>query len=618
MATNKKKTTSASTLKEPTLNNDITKLPDLGSGKGSNEKGNGGKGPAVSSQKTTTPVGGSKTTNVSEPGTSTFDNILKDALTNYNKYNSDMEKQTNLYNKNQEESRQFIDGKSDEYISLGTLMGEKHDAEDKLKEAEKNNPKVVELQNKKAQAKDAKKAVKQKKDLTESFTEKMNYELGLKKRELEASLSTVQQNNQKNDPKYLQGQLDENKRALDSVNTQLQLLEENKEWLDAPKPKDVQKKVQDLYSQQTELGEKRKQLTDALANADPNKIDQKALQDIGSQLTSLAQTQLQLNNGNVDALIEWANDNGSEDLKTAANALRKCNNLINEAFVDGGIDPNEMKDINKFIKSFDALIKEERKQDPEIMKAQKGYDSAKSKYLYYLFDTIASTAVFLVGLSQGSPQMVYSALSNWNKGIAEAENRYQANQIDAFSSNDVKSITGKADSQYIRETFLPELEKNIYFKKLGTADQAAYVKALETAFEEYQEYSSKGGNEDFAVWYTMQTQKQGDNGWAGLLKTLIEAGALNWDSIKNFLGDKAGTNPGVDGLKSNGKTGMFQGATSGIFENALNANGQVSQANARDKAAMLQSGLGRGQPTQSGLTVGQNNNQPGWNRTFAG
>jgi hypothetical protein len=608
-------TNTKSGMKEPTLNNKITDLPKLNGDKGSSGTGNN-KGNRNSKGSSEPKIDGSGQKPSGSSSSTTFDNILENALKDYKKYNSDMEEQTSLYNKNQEESRQFIDGKSDEYISLGTLMGEKHDAEDKLREAEKNNPKVVELQNKKAQAKDAKKAVKQKKELANSFTEKMSYELGLKKTELEAAKSTTQQNNQKNDPKYLQGQLDENKRALDSVNTQLQLLEENKEWLDAPKPKDVQKKVQDLYKQQTELGEKRKQLTDALANADPNKIDQKALQEIGDQLSSLAQTQLQLNSGNVDALIEWANDNGSEDLKTAAEALRKCNNLINEAFVDGGIDPNEMKDINKFIKSFDTLIKEERKQDPEIMKAQKGYDSAKSKYLYYLFDTIASTAVFLVSLSQGSPQMVYSALSNWNKGIAEAENRYQTNQIAAFSSNDVKNITGKADSQYIRETFLPELEKNIYFKRLGTADQAAYVKALETAFEEYQNYTSKGGNEDFAVWYTMQTQKQGDNGWAGLLNTLIQAGALNWDNIKKFLGDKAGENPIIDNKK---KTSMFQGSTGSILNSALtNTEKQTAQIMARDKASILQSGLGRGQPSQTGFTVGQNNNQPGWNRTFAG
>ena len=406
------------------------------------------------------------------------------------------------------QKRQFDTKKGhtgDRYIDFGTLRKEKELAERNLREAEDANPRLQEY-----------------KDKLEQYNLISDK---IKKGAKDGSGEILPEEEQK---------------KLQAVNERITFLESaiysmaNPLMKDAPfsNPED-EKKWNELNDELAQISGQKAVIMDRIKRGESF---QELLKPLGDFTRDFRET-LGLE---IDEFNNWAKKDGSDINGYQAQIAEGMFTKINQILEDGKVTPEEAKAIAKLNKNIGKLIEEERRKDPSIMDAEDRVKSASAKQGYFLFDQIKAFAVLLVGLSQGNASMVYSAMDMFNKKIADAEADYTADEIKAFSNNNVKDVTSSADLKY-------KIEQMV-------GDKAIAVKQLEKAFEEYQNYVASGGKEDFAVWFA--AQQDTGSGWMGLIKSLISSGALNSESLMNFLFSD-GTTPdkGSGGNVLRGKKG---------------------------------------------------------------
>lgn len=334
-------------------------------------------------------------------------------------------------------------------------------------------------------------------------------------------------------------------------------------------------------------------------------------QKLKPQLDDFAQKMGSLLGYQIDEHGKWAAVDGSQTNKYQAEIAQNLFDKINKIYEDGQVTQDEMEVMGTIFDDIDQMAEEEYRSDKNIQKAEDQYNSAKAKSTYFLLDQIKTWAAFLIGLSQGNPTMVYSAMEQFNKKIADAEAGFTENRIGAFSNNDVKGITAPADAQYAVEQLVPALDKAILDGNLKMNERAQAVEALEMAFEEYQNYVGQGGKEDFAVWFA--SQNVNGNGWFGIIQTLLSTGALNWDMIKDAVMGGKDANPAPKGkegamLEKDSSGGLGNSILASVIQNALSSGkGQAEQQTqkvnaARDKQGLLASikGQGNGAPQVTG------------------
>lgn len=285
----------------------------------------------------------------------------------------------------------------------------------------------------------------------------------------------------------------------------------------------------------------------------------------------------------VDEHGKWAAIEGTQTNKYQAEIAKNLFDKINTLLEDGKITQDELETMGTIYDFTSQLAQEEYRSDKNIQKAEDQYNSAKAKSTYFLLDQIKTWAAFLIGLSQGNPTMVYSAMEQFNKKIADAEAGFTENRIGAFSNNDVKGITSPADAQYTVEQLIPALDKAILDGKLKMNERAQAVEALEMAFEEYQNYVGQGGKEDFAVWFA--SQNVNSNGWFGIIQTLLSNGALNWDMIKDAVMGGKDANPAPSGKKGAmldpksviDTSGIVSGLAQGLLQNSKTQGDEITR-----------------------------------------
>lgn len=320
----------------------------------------------------------------------------------------------------------------------------------------------------------------------------------------------------------------------------------------------------------------------------------------------------------IDEYGKWAEKGGTPDNKYQAEAAMGLFAKLNQIYEDGQITEDEVNDIESIYKSIDTLAEEELRADQKVQDAKERYDSASAKYSYYLFDQIRAWAIFAIGLSTGNAQMVYSAMDQFNKRIADSEASFAENRMNAFSNNDVKETTGDSDVAYAMKMIAPEIEKAIADGHLEANKKAWAMEGLEQAFEEYQRYTSTPGHGDFAAWYTMQ--EANGNDWFSIVKALVGAGALNWDSLRAWFtggkeapkpnGKDTGMNtqqaPDLNGILGNG--GKFTEMAKGVMDNAKKQSEETKIA--RDKASVVGNALASRMGGQASAPQGTGNAAP--------
>lgn len=359
-------------------------------------------------------------------------------------------------------------------------------------------------------------------------------------------------------------------------------------------------------------------------------------QKLMPRFDKLGKKQSELLGYQIDEFGKWAAKKGSQDNKYQAEVAGALFSKMNQIMEDGQVTEEELGIMDEMIDNIDQLAQNESLNDEDIQTAKTKLDSAKAKYSYYLFDQIKAWAAFLIGLSQGSPQMVYSAMEHFNKKISDAESDYKSGEIKAFENNNVKDITSEADAQYDLEQLFPKIEDEKIRRQFQRMDKAEAIQALRNSFKAFQ---SDGGDPDdeaaFKAFFTAQTAKESPNSIMGILGAAIQAGALNWDALKNVFTDAAkkggvpvskadNNNPNTNAIPNANNGGLGAGLAGGILDGILSSSkGQLQQQSehtktVRDKQGTVGQALasrlgGQGAAPQGGGVAATGANT-GWGR----
>lgn len=503
-----------------------------------------------------------------KPAIEIMDDIIGNHKETVESYSADTNKKTSLLGK----QKNFDTNKGrtqDGYIGFASLNRDKKRAKRELEKAELGNERLQQYLDIKSQYEDAVKQLEQNKNNGASYQE-------------------------------LDGQLAELNGAIAGCDAAIAEIKQSEEWINGTDNPELKQKLQAISDNQAQLSAERQIIFEQIKKQEP-------YEELMLKVVNLAQRQLEVTKEGISALGQWTAEGGyNKDAQYKLKIAEAMTSKIDKIFEDGQISEEEQNKLGEIFDGIDTLIEEERDSDPAIREAQDEYDSAKSKFSYYLFDQIKSLLVLLVGLSTGNAQMVYSAMDMYNKKIADAEAEYTTDEIKAFSNNNMKEITGSADAQYSMEQILPALEQNKVFKQLDANDKAMAVEALYQAFQEYKNYSNEM---DFAAWFT--TQQDNGSGWAGVIKTLIQAGALNADTLGTMFKNMFTSQSNDGGVSYNLDT---KGKTDSIIDSVLkgmeseNAMAQVDPKVIRDKQGTVQNVLasrmgGQGAAPQGGGTA---------------
>ena len=495
---------------------------------------------------------------------------MNDIMKDYGKSVEANRRDTNRRTSVLGEQKNFDTGKGwtqDGYIGFSTLNRDKKRAKRELEKAELNNERLQQYLEIKKQYEDA---VSQLRDT------------GVSSQELESQIA----------------ELDSGIAGCDAA---IDEIKKSDVWAKGTDNPMLKKKIQSIGDKQAKLATQREALKEQLKN-------QQTYENLVPQIGKLAEQQLSVTKDGIKALGQMVReDEYNRDARYKLKIAESMTKEIEKIFRDGRVSDEEQAKLGEIFNGIDTLIEEERDSDPAIREAQDEYDSAKSKFSYYLFDQIKSLMVLMVGLSTGNAQMIYSAMDTYNRKIADAEAGYTTDEIKAFSNNNMKEITGNADAQYGLEQLLPVLEQDKYLKELNANDKALVVDALYRAFQTYKTHSGEG---DFATWYA--TQLENGNGWAGIVRTLLQTGALNYDKVspmlKKFLG--VSEDPGVSyNIDTKGKTDSIIDSVLKEMESE-NATAQVDPTVTRDKQGLVQNILGQRMGGQGGAPQGGGTAQP--------
>ena len=540
-------------------------------------KGSVGNVPASKEDKNTNTNGN---TNGKGKGGISIDGSYENTIKNYNK---DVDKNREAVNESTQEAARgrnfkYPQGKSeDAYISQGTVGKEKDAAERELERAEHANERYQAQLSARDEAKEIRKL----------------FGKALKRGDNKLNVQELQER-----LKQIDEDIEYYNRLAESGNTGDEI------WsFDKNASPDYKKMVGSLEKERAEILEQIQRGED--------------FQNLTTRFDELGKKQGELLGYQIDEFGKWAAKEGSQDNKYQAEVASALFSKMNQIMEDGQVSPEELKMMDEIADNIDQLAQNERLNDENIQTAEAKLDSAKAKYSYYLFDQIKAWAAFLIGLSQGNPQMVYSAMEQFNKKISNAESDYKAGEIKAFENNNVKDITGEADAQYTLEQLFPEIENEKLKRQFQRMDKAEAVQALRNSFRAFQ---GDGGDPDdeaaFKAWFTAQTAKESPNSIMGILGTLIQAGALNWDSLKDWVSGQVkdgAKNAGIPLSKAenNASSGMGSGLAGGILDSIL--KGQMQQQSehtktARDKQGTVGQALasrlgGQGAAPQGGGTA---------------
>ena len=540
-------------------------------------KGSVGNVPASKEDKNTNTNGN---TNGKGKGGISIDGSYENTIKNYNK---DVDKNREAVNESTQEAARgrnfkYPQGKSeDAYISQGTVGKEKDAAERELERAEHANERYQAQLSARDEAKEIRKL----------------FNKALKRGDNKLNVQELQER-----VKQIDEDIEYYNRLAESGNTGDEI------WsFDKNASPDYKKMVGSLEKERAEIQEQIQRGED--------------FQNLTTRFDELGKKQGELLGYQIDEFGKWAAKEGSQDNKYQAEVASALFSKMNQIMEDGQVSPEELKMMDEIADNIDQLAQNERLNDENIQTAETKLDSAKAKYSYYLFDQIKAWAAFLIGLSQGNPQMVYSAMEQFNKKISNAESDYKAGEIKAFENNNVKDITGEADAQYTLEQLFPEIENEKLKRQFQRMDKAEAVQALRNSFRAFQ---GDGGDPDdeaaFKAWFTAQTAKESPNSIMGILGTLIQAGALNWDSLKDWVSGQVkdgAKNAGIPLSKAenNASSGMGSGLAGGILDSIL--KGQMQQQSehtktARDKQGTVGQALasrlgGQGAAPQGGGTA---------------
>ena len=391
-------------------------------------------------------------------------------------------------------------------------------------------------------------------------------------REYTQLFNDLDKSNKKSEKMLLKGMINERKAKLDELQGRLDELNANFEnkygmtindaiagsdknlaALEAAgiNPEELSKLAGENYDKVAELLGQRAQVTEELdyltgdikddiemllgSNVDPAKAEEvyAKLEKLEPKFREAITNKVNLNKNTLDALgsvVESLNDEDATELYQNLQGMA-------QGFLDQKIDVSDPKTIellDQYSKEFDDIIKNQEMYDKDTRYANDLRLSAFNRLMFNIFDDLKSALVFGVALESGNPQVIRSALDQYNYKLQEAEQKRKTDTYGAYSENRIREITQDNIARFKKITEIdPEIAK--YEKVLNIQEGEAgkrQMDALEAGFEEFNKYKQEHPNEsvDFAAWVSANKNA------GGVVGQIISALLMNFPDLKNVIG----------------------------------------------------------------------------------
>ena len=205
-------------------------------------------------------------------------------------------------------------------------------------------------------------------------------------------------------------------------------------------------------------------------------------------------------------------------------------------FNEGKIDfknPKTLEAINQYIGKYEDIIEHQDLYDQDTRYAKDLKLSAVNRMLFNIFDQVKSIIVFFAAIESGSPQMIRSAIDEYNYGLQKAEGQRKTEEYGAYTENKIREITQDNIARFKKITEIdPEIAKleevlNIQEGEAGKRQ----MDALETGFEAFNKYKQEHPGEavDFAAWVSANRNA------GGVVGQIISALLMNFPDLKNVI-----------------------------------------------------------------------------------
>ena len=267
-------------------------------------------------------------------------------------------------------------------------------------------------------------------------------------------------------------------------------------------------------------------------NADPSQLEAvyAKLEKLEPKLRETLNNKVNLNKNTLDALGDVVDSLGDDDAKELYQNLQGMAQGFLEQKIDI-TDENTLKLLDQYSKEFDDIIKNQEMYDKDTRYASDLRLSSFNRMMFNIFDDIKSAIVFVAAIESGNPQVIRSALDQYNYKLQDAENKRKTDQYGAYTENRIREITQDNIARFKKITEIdPDIAKlervlNIQEGEAGKRQ----MDALEAGFEEFNKYKNEHPNEsvDFAAWVSANRNA------GGVLGQIISALLMNFPDLKN-------------------------------------------------------------------------------------
>jgi hypothetical protein len=267
-------------------------------------------------------------------------------------------------------------------------------------------------------------------------------------------------------------------------------------------------------------------------NADPSQLEAvyAKLEKLEPKLRETLNNKVNLNKNTLDALGDVVDSLGDDDAKELYQNLQGMAQGFLEQKIDI-TDENTLKLLDQYSKEFDDIIKNQEMYDKDTRYANDLRLSSFNRMMFNIFDDIKSAIVFVAAIESGNPQVIRSALDQYNYKLQDAENKRKTDQYGAYTENRIREITQNNIARFKKITEIdPDIAKlervlNIQEGEAGKRQ----MDALEAGFEEFNKYKNEHPNEsvDFAAWVSANRNA------GGVLGQIISALLMNFPDLKN-------------------------------------------------------------------------------------
>jgi len=267
-------------------------------------------------------------------------------------------------------------------------------------------------------------------------------------------------------------------------------------------------------------------------NADQSQLEAvyAKIEKLEPKLRETLNNKVNLNKNTLDALGDVVDSLGDDDAKELYQNLQGMAQGFLEQKIDI-TDENTLKLLDQYSKEFDDIIKNQEMYDKDTRYANDLRLSSFNRMMFNIFDDIKSAIVFVAAIESGNPQVIRSALDQYNYKLQDAENKRKTDQYGAYTENRIREITQDNIARFKKITEIdPDIAKleRVLNLQEGEAGKRQ-MDALEAGFEEFNKYKNEHPNEsvDFAAWVSANRNA------GGVLGQIISALLMNFPDLKN-------------------------------------------------------------------------------------